>query len=268
MSVPTLYDLAQRIANCPPEDGEARRELLEEIKGVRKGWKNRTESELGGCLDAVVSLLAFLDELDGAAISEALQISSRLVCLTAEGFGEEPLNTEPYSAPPRFAVANMAGPSKTPAYQQDSLLGEVLVKLQHVTPDDVQRALIEQRRSGTRLGEALIHIGATEFPMVQEGIEVQARLRSVGGPPRLQVREYASTPAVSPKETKLRLATDSRLGEILMNQGSVNAHSLEEAILVQRATGIRLGEALVQNGKITWEQLEIALRVQSQTRRS
>ncbi len=266
MPVATFYDLAHRIATCPYDDVELQATLLEEVKGIRREWKENTTTELGGCMDAAVMLLAFIGELSPNAATESLQLVSRLVCLTAQNFAEEENRTGSPAelAPPRFAPLEVAH-QPSPAVEKDVMLGEVLVKLRHVTVEDVQRALIHQRRTGIRLGQALVEIGAVETGQIQEAVEVQNRMRSNGGPRSLTLR--TADEVENPKDSELRLVSDAFLGEILIRQGYIDTSKLDQGMLIQRATGIRIGEALVQNGAITWDQLEEALRLQALARK-
>lgn len=273
MAVQELYDFAHRIAISDPSDGKRRDQILEELRRLRRDLKEKSGNDLGGCLDAAVVLTAFLAEVEGAGAHEVLQIVSRLVCITAQSLATaaaRPAAPEPQvveTAPLMAASAGAAGGSNTLDLTEASevRLGEILVRLKHVTIRDVEMALLHQRQTGARLGRSLVEIGATGHEQVQEALNVQEKVRTTGARTEgLRLRSPEPCLNERPPDADLRLVSDTYLGESLIRRGVIDAKQLEEAIMVQRATGIRIGEALVEIGAITWEDLEETIRRQKQ----
>ena len=63
-------------------------------------------------------------------------------------------------------------------------LGEILLQLGYVKPEDIDRALLVQRATGIRMGEALVNIGATTYERIKTALGVQERLsKGIAGPP-------------------------------------------------------------------------------------
>ncbi|MCG2711372.1 MAG: Flp pilus assembly complex ATPase component TadA [Candidatus Omnitrophica bacterium] len=57
-------------------------------------------------------------------------------------------------------------------------------------------------------------------------------------------------------------AVDKRIGEILLEQGLINPHQLEEALQEQKTTGEKLGEVLTRKGWLAVEELNRSLALQ------
>lgn len=267
MAVQELYDLAHRIALTDPEDAGLRTKLLDELRGVRRELKERSGTDLGGLLDAGIVLVAFLFELDRAAGGEVLQLVSRLVCLTAQHVAQVEAAAAAGATPaaPLPAQALEVPVEEKPidlSQASEIRLGEILIRLKHVTIRDVEMALIHQRQTGIKLGQALVEIGATDFEQIQEALRVQGKIREGGANVGLRLRSAEKCLGERPTDADLRLVSDTYLGEQLIRRGSIDQKQLEEAILVQRATGIRIGEALVEIGAIGWEDLEETIRRQ------
>ena len=60
---------------------------------------------------------------------------------------------------------------------REGILGEVRVEEGFVTTEQVQAALVAQRVTGMRMGEALVDLGACSWDDVQRAIEVQRERR-------------------------------------------------------------------------------------------
>lgn len=64
---------------------------------------------------------------------------------------------------------------------QDALLGEILVQLGTISPEQMEQALEVQRASGIRIGEALVQLGAARWTDVESAVRTQNELRFVSG---------------------------------------------------------------------------------------
>jgi hypothetical protein len=58
------------------------------------------------------------------------------------------------------------------------LLGEIMLQLRLVTQADLERALVTQRATDMRIGEALVSIGACTWEQVKQGVAAQQQVRS------------------------------------------------------------------------------------------
>ena len=61
----------------------------------------------------------------------------------------------------------------------DTLLGEILVGLGHIQPDNIEHALQAQRQSGLLFGQVLIQLGVATWEQVQAGLRYQDNCRHV-----------------------------------------------------------------------------------------
>lgn len=59
----------------------------------------------------------------------------------------------------------------------DMLLGDLMVKLGTITPEDLEKGLRAHRATGARLGEALVQMGATTWKSVEQALRVQNERR-------------------------------------------------------------------------------------------
>jgi hypothetical protein len=60
------------------------------------------------------------------------------------------------------------------------LLGEILVERNVITRRQLERALEHQKQSGTRIGEALVKMGATTIEQIEQAVRIQGRERRFG----------------------------------------------------------------------------------------
>ncbi len=74
-----------------------------------------------------------------------------------------------------------ASPAKTMTVTREILLGEVLLGSEVITEAQLDQALEKQKKTGQRLGEVLIEMGAASFDDVEGAAELQKQLRLVAG---------------------------------------------------------------------------------------
>jgi hypothetical protein len=137
-------------------------------------------------------------------------------------------------------------------------LGALLVEQDLISPEELEEALAEQRRSGRLLGEILVDrgwLGAFSLARVlaeQHGVELRAQAEGVDAP--------AASPAHEPDG---RPGHQWRpLGALLVEGGWVGRAELERTLAAQHATGRRLGELLVEGGYLTGPELARVLAQQ------
>lgn len=107
------------------------------------------------------------------------------------------------------------------------MLGTLLLQAGHISEEQLERALAEQKRSGERLGEVFVRLGyLTEKQLgalldFQQG---QCEAQSAAGP--------------------------LRLGDILVSAGHITRKQLDEALRKQTLSRKRLGEVLIEEGYV------------------
>lgn len=118
-------------------------------------------------------------------------------------------------------------------------LGELLCAAERITPVQLEDALVEQRRSGHKLGEILIEKGV--LTQRERDVVLEFQRRQAGPVPG---------------------AGKLYLGNILVATGQITRAQLEDALRRQAATGRRLGEELIEAGQASKGQIEGGLLLQ------
>ena len=130
-------------------------------------------------------------------------------------------------------------------------LGSLLVEDDLLSPDELERALEEQRRTGRPLGEILVDQGSMSGTALARALARQHGVDLRPGDTQL--------PAPKPK----RASSWRPLGTVLVEGGWLTESQLDEALAEKRAhQDRRLGEILIRRGYISGVALAIALAEQ------
>lgn len=103
------------------------------------------------------------------------------------------------------------------------LLGELLLQAKRITPEQLDRALKEQQRTGGKIGEVLVRLGLLTRNEIDAVLEFQQNQGS-------------------------DVPSPFRLGEILVATHHITREQLEDALKRQRLSRKKIGEALVEAG--------------------
>jgi mannitol/fructose-specific phosphotransferase system IIA component (Ntr-type) len=103
------------------------------------------------------------------------------------------------------------------------LLGELLVQAGHITSDQIEQAIVEQKRCGEKMGEVL----------VRQGLLTRRELYGVLD---YQQNQSIANPAPGPL----------KLGEILVSAGTISRGQLDDALCKQVGSRKKLGEVLIE----------------------
>ena len=114
------------------------------------------------------------------------------------------------------------------------LLGEILIELGHITPKEVDTALLLQRGKETSFGDALVELGSATRKQVNQALRLQGKLEG-------KIKSRPAPKKVSGAKPSLGRLNDMLLGEILVRQGHIEREDVQEAIKLQRKTGMRIG---------------------------
>lgn len=126
------------------------------------------------------------------------------------------------------------------------LLGQILLDGEFISPQDLERALAEQKRSNERLGEVLVRIGALDQKDLDAVLAVQTQFSS---------REEAVSAAAGVREL---------LGELLLRARLITKDQLDGVLAEQQRTGEKLGTVLVRMGHLSGDELVTMLAFQQQ----
>ncbi len=140
------------------------------------------------------------------------------------------------------------------------LIGAIFVEKGLVTQDQLEQALQLQEDTGERLGEILVgEFGVSRLELASVLAEQWAEFeRSSTADEDAAAGEPAAAGGQPSGEPPLRRP----IGEIFLERGFVAPEALERALEVQRQTGQRVGEVLVNEGSLTRLDLASALAEQ------
>jgi chromosome segregation ATPase len=145
------------------------------------------------------------------------------------------------------------------------LIGAFFVEKGLVTQEQLDQALQKQAESGERLGEIIVaEFGVSRLELASvlaeqwAEFERDTKARDAQAAPEGQSRLAVPEPVAAPVEPQLRRP----IGEIFLERGFVTPDDLDRALDVQRETGARLGEVLVEQGSLSRLDLASALAEQ------
>ena len=149
------------------------------------------------------------------------------------------------------------------------LIGALFVEKGLITQQQLDVALEEQQRTGTRLGEVLVErFGVSRLDLASALAEQWAEYERQGTTdqhtPHAEIRDQAAVsedgngPMEDSDETE-DVAPKRPIGEIFLERGMVSEQELDLALNEQRESGRRLGEILVGKGNLSRLELASAL---------
>ena len=135
-------------------------------------------------------------------------------------------------------LASLSGAVKAAAGGRLNL-GDLLLKAKRITPEQLGNALIEQQRTGEKLGRVF----------VRQGLLTDGELDAI-----LEFQHHQGGEA--PASARLRL------GEILVATGQITREQLDAVLIQRKATQKKLGELLVETGAAQPHQVARGLKLQ------
>ena len=179
MSFAGLERLSAEIASADPNDSQAQTVIFERIVQLRNEMDRAHASDLAAYLDSAACLTDYLVQIGGMTPEDVKLIVSRLVKKVTDAFEN-----------PGQSVATVAGQTLAPELSpnevqsvidnqvEQDLLGEIMVQMHLVTRKNLERALVTQRATDLRIGEALISIQACTWEQVNQGVAAQKQMRT------------------------------------------------------------------------------------------
>jgi hypothetical protein len=151
--------------------------------------------------------------------------------------------------------------------------GDLLVKLNLISPADLDQALHTAPQFGLPLGKTLVLLGRLSEQELQVAIELQELINQKNFPLDSAQKAVALVKSgVSPATALQKVHPDktaekTALGELLLEAGVIDQHQLEEAQKRSYQSGMRLGRMLVLSGLTSDDQLSKALNAQAMLRK-
>ncbi len=136
-------------------------------------------------------------------------------------------------------------PSHHKLHQNRRTLGQLLLQLHRLTPEELETALTEQRGTQQYLGDILIRQGKINEDELEDLLAVQLLVNSLQDQVELQPMQ-------------------KRLGEILVETHQLSQQQLNEIVSKQQKskTPVKLGVLLLSKGLVSLKELKRALRLQ------
>jgi len=178
MSLLDIQRLARDIDESDPRDPKRQAQIHEHIIRLRDELDRAHASDLAAYLDSAAHLTNYLVHMGRMGPEDVLDIVSRLVRKVEESFelDDEDLQDGPLSPP---ADKGQAAPAPAGMIgSEERTLGEIMRQLGFVTELQLEKALVTQRATDQRIGEALVSIGAATWDQVRDAVSVQKQLRS------------------------------------------------------------------------------------------
>lgn len=142
-----------------------------------------------------------------------------------------------------------SGQSRTHCCSRRRSLGELLLQSNRVTPEELERALLEQRQSHDYLGSILVRQGSLSEDELEDLLAAQLLL---------DWQHDHSSP-----EASYLQPVHKRLGEILVATHQLTPKQLSAAVAEQQTRqNQRLGDILLEKGLLPLKELLRALRLQ------
>ncbi len=136
------------------------------------------------------------------------------------------------------------------------LIGAILIENGLITPDQLDRALELQAKSGERLGEIFVtEFGVSRLDLAGVLVEQWSGPEVVSDEPLRTAPPADAYEPLTPDEVQIRRP----IGEIFVELGFITSEQLEAALAAQSQSGARIGEILVEQGSLTRLDLASAL---------
>jgi hypothetical protein len=207
-SILQISALARRIARSSPQDAREQQEILERLTEIRNALDPSTQIDVIRYLDGAVLLTMYLAQLGSIGGYEVIDIVSRLMASIEKTLNLQTMARHTLeSAQPRAAAQAPAGEStlaqpltaeRAPTLEtmgKDMLLGEIMIRLGMITPEQLQEGARTQRAAGLRFGEALIERGFVTWSQVETALRFQDRFRKANGIEVQRVKEVGKRAA-------------------------------------------------------------------------
>ena len=166
-----LKDLSEGLASKDPQDVRAMHDLKRKLGELRNTLERESAPLLGEFAGIAVRLVEELGTSGLVGPKESMDIVAEVLGILRGSLGVHA--EEPESAPqaPGAALRLIDG----------QRLGQLLVTLSMLTPDQIERALRLQKMNGLLLGEALVEQGVLTKESIQAALRLQRARRDREG---------------------------------------------------------------------------------------
>lgn len=167
-----LKDLSEGLASKDPQDVRAMHDLKRKFGDLRNTLERESSALLGEVAGIAVRLVEELGTSGLIGPKESMDVVADVLGILRGALGVA--TEEPESAARTAPTAELR-------LIDGQRLGQLLVTLSMLTPDDVERALRLQKMNGLLLGEALVEQGVLTKESVQAALRLQRARRDRDG---------------------------------------------------------------------------------------
>lgn len=167
---------------------------------------------------------------------------------TSRGTVEQALSHQAVGASPRACS------------QGRKSLGELLLQVHRITPEDLQLALQEQTQTQDYLGHILVRKGFLTEDELEDLLATQMVMTEAEEQHCAEIVESLNPPSVNTSSPFQPIR--KKLGEILIATRQLSPAQLDQAVTLQKQTPKRLGDLLVDLGLVPVKEIQRALRLQ------
>jgi len=179
MSFVGLQKLNSEIASADPHDAHAQTIIFERIVQLRNEMERAHATDLAAYLDSAACLTDYLVQIGGMTPEDVKLIVGRLVKKVTEAFDSPGQGSGAVFDQPQAAEVSPEQVQELIDRQVDQdLLGEIMVQMQLVSREGLDSALVTQRATDMRIGEARVSIGACTWEQVNQAMSAQEQMRS------------------------------------------------------------------------------------------
>lgn len=250
MSLARFQEIVQRLTEADTWDQDALAKVGEELGELEELVAQLKRPDLDGLLDGAILLVGLVPRLDPIEAEDCQRMVVRLVQIALR-------RLKALKNARMKDLARRKARAKEPP-RPGMALGDVLIQLGFITPEDLEIALVQAAERGCMLGEALVAMGKVEREDVARAVFLQKSLQ----PAKKKSPEGEEDADGKQQEG----VNDILLGEALLRRGWINPEELLAALRFHEERKIRIGSALIQLGYSTREQVQQALSWQTEMR--
>lgn len=259
MSFARFQEIVQRLTEADTWDQSALKQVATELRELEELVSQLKKPDLDGLLDGSILLVELVPKLDPIEAEDCQRMVVRLVQIALRRLRALRNARKKDLAKRKGGGKSAAGGS---GGRPGMAIGDVLIQLGFISPDDLERALAVSKSRGRMVGEVLVEMGKCEREDVARAVFLQKSLQPAGPAPK----DAAGGNGTAESGGKGDGLNDMLLGEALLRRGWINPEELLEALRIHKETGMKIGAALIQLGYANREQVQQALAWQTEMR--
>ncbi|MFT5291302.1 MAG: hypothetical protein ACI8QS_001701 [Planctomycetota bacterium] len=260
MSFTRFQEIVRLMAGADTWDRSGQREAEEMICELREIVTPIRKADLIGLVNGASHIVHLAPKLDPIEAEDCQRMAVRLVQISLRRL-HALKNARKKDLAKKRSGAEKAGPRTGMA------IGDVLIQMGFITPEDLEQALSRSGINGRMLGQNLVELGLCEAEDVARAVFLQKSLQPTESKPDDGATKQGGSMGAGEKQQEgVDGLDDLLLGEALLRRGWVNPEELLSALRLHKANGVRIGDALIYLGYADAGQVQQALAWQTEMR--